>query len=161
MWAGPFWASIVLTLTKIKLSSYPSMHWGCFIGKLSLPVSQKLNEAMFAATCFLHLPRPPTIHSSTHLPSPSVVPSLIPGAQRLFLLSLRRARGLCVSAYVFDDEAAVLKNEADGGNLSTLERRMAAFWQREVRRRRKRHWGFFFVRLAMMKWMRFLLRCIK
>lgn len=41
--------------------------------------------------------------------------------------------GFCVSAYVFDDEAALVKNEAGGGNLSTLERRMAASWQREAR----------------------------
>lgn len=126
------------------------------------PVCQKLNEAMFAASSFL-LPPPqtPPTYSSTHLPSPSVFPSLIPGAQQLFLLLLKSARGLCVSAYVFDDEAAAVKNEAGGGNLSTLEGRMVTLWQSEARRRRARRWGFFCVRPGMMKWMRFLHRCIK
>lgn len=93
----------------------------------------KLNEAMFAAACFLHLPPPQTPPAYSTPPfALSVFPSLLPRAQRLFLLSLRSAQGFSVSAYVFDDEAPVVKNEAGGGNLSTLERRMVAFWQREA-----------------------------
>lgn len=107
-------------------------------------------------------PQAPPTYSSTQLPSPSVFPSLISEAQRLFLLSLRGAWGLCVSAYAFDNEVATLvKNEAGGGNLSILEWRMAAFWQREAKRHKARRWRFFCVRPGMMKWMRFLLRCIR
>lgn len=117
------------------------MHSDSVNGKLSLHVCKKLNKTKFAATCFLHMPSPqaPPTYSSTQLPSPSVFPSLISEAQRLFLLSLRGAWGLCVSAYAFDNEVATLvKNEAGGGNLSILEWRMAAFWQREAKRHKAR-----------------------
>jgi len=85
-----------------------------------------------------------------------IIPSLIPGAQRLFLLSVRSSQGFCVS--VFDNET--VKNEAGGGNSSALERREAVLWQREARQLKMRRRGFFYVRPGMMKWMRFPLHCI-
>ncbi len=35
---------------------------------------------------------------------------------------------------MFDNKAAIVKNEAGGGNLSTLEQCVAVLWQREAMR---------------------------
>lgn len=106
---------------------------------MSLPVDHKLNEATLCYSLFsASAPSPDPIHPSPCSFALSLcLPISHSWGSAIVLVIAEECTGFCVS--VFDDEVAVVKNEAGGGNSSTLEQRLAAFWQREARRRLTRH----------------------